>query len=96
MKTCKLEITVDLKGNEKYIAYEDSVVTHPTGSNIVTRMDEIHSPDMNDIVTFLSDRGVELDEIKFAFSEMEKNGHNKAGFGTFGSFISSWFEGSIH
>lgn len=96
MKTCKLEISVDLNGNEKYIAYEDSVETQEVGGSIVSRLDEIHSNDVEDIYVFLMDRGVEEGEINAAFVEMEKNGHNKANFGSFGSFISTSFQGLLH
>lgn len=95
MKTCKLEKQIGTYGTVRYLAYEDLIETSING-NTVTRLDEIQSPDLEDILIFLNDRGVRSEEIEIALDEMDKNDHNKAGFGRLGRFVSSWFEGLMH
>lgn len=96
MKTCKINLSYDMMGNTVYRAHVDSTIAHPTGKNITTVLDEIITKDHDDVVSFLIDRGVDQNELVFALEEMEKHGHNKAGFGIMGTFISSWYEGATH
>lgn len=96
MKTCKLEIKEDIQGNDIYNAILESTIKHPTGKNIVTKLDEIRTAYPDQAIDFLVSYGVEYDEVLYAINEMTEKGHNQAGFGIFGSFISSWFEGVTH
>lgn len=60
----------------------------------IGNVESFKSNDVNAVKTFLSSRGVYLEDINAALQIMEDEGHNKAEFGTFGSFTYSTFEGN--
>jgi hypothetical protein len=95
MKTCKLEIKTDLKGEEVFVAYIDSVIIHPTGEKIISKLDEVLTKDAGVAVEFLVDKGVERDEVLYALNHMEENGHDIAHFGMMGGFVFSKFNGKV-
>lgn len=96
MKTCKLEIKTDLYGQETFVAYIDSVVIHPTGEKITTKLDEVTSLEREVVINFLEGKGVERKEAVFALNFLEESGHNKAYFGMLGGFVTSEFTGKVH
>lgn len=96
MKTCKIEILNDLRGNSVYLAYLESTVIHPTGQVISSKLHEFRSRSKLMVFDFLKEHGVDIEEAKFAIDHMVEVGHNEAGFGMMGTFISSWYSGVNH
>jgi hypothetical protein len=92
LRSCQLFIRNDHLPSRHFEIVIKEMRSSQGGADAVV-VDQLKTNKPQEVHAFLGKYGVPSAEIKLAANEMEKNDHNAASFGFFGSFIYSFDDG---